>query len=323
MMFSVFKKIKIFNNSDTKSSVKNNFVQNNIKCTNSDVIVSYKIDKNDQLRLHRLFKPDPDSKFDPKLWEEERTNRNKHQQYYNFFAELIPREYRKGIQYVRIFDRGDSSELARMGPKNWNNLKIFELEMAFNLFDIKFCYFREILDYPRIVFTMLHEFGHYLTMNQDQRYCVRGGPFYKDESIIKQINLLYYAHDESYGLLDPERNQEDIAEGYETNYQRIQELLSKRKGELLQNGVFVRRYSTKSVEEDAADTFAYFVLLDERPEPGISLLGDKVLLFCQYPKMAKIRKAIRDNLKKLGVGPNMPQDELEALRIKLQTPNAN
>ncbi|TSJ81033.1 MAG: hypothetical protein NMK33_00640 [Candidatus Cardinium sp.] len=160
------------------------------------------------------------------------------------------------------------------------------MRISFDLFDLEPSYSSEILDYAFIICTMIHEFGHYLEMHNDQQSSLRGDSILKINSIVRKFKTMS-----------------------ESNAER--------------EGAYVTEYAKTSWDEDFADTFAYFVLLDECPEPGVSILGDKVRLFYKYPEFVEIRESIRANIRKLGIHPNMSRDELKKLDIYPSTSDTN
>lgn len=318
-----------------KSIFKNPFRKDRdkVKVTNGSVIVEYKI-VDDKLFPRHLYKPGPESEFDSDLWEQERTNRDKHQRYFDFFAKIIPREFREGIKYVIIFDPKSSHELANMGPKHLHTLEVFELGMQFNLFDNQCSYNCGILNYPYIVDTMLHEFGHYVTKNIKQRYFLCPpfdllGPFYRRKAIIKKIKSIYHCPKaELDAYMKDICKEKEVA--YSLKQKRIHQrklkkefIIQDKKNKFYEGGTYITEYATTSDSEDAAETFVYFVLFPEQPDPNVCTLWDKVRLFWKNPEMVEMREAIQKNLKKLNIHPNMSQDELKKLGVYPSTPNSN
>lgn len=272
----------------TKPSVETDLVRN---VAIVHPIVSYSIEK-DQLGHYYLFEPTPASGCDPALWMREKNNKASHQKLFNLFAQIIPQQYREGIKYFAIIDPRQTNVenmvvYAAMGPQSYESLEPFCLYMAFDLEDYRdIPYVLHNISYTvrncdLLVYILIHEFGHYVTMNKAQQDFIEGAFTPKKNSICEQISLR-----PAY------QKMKDYSDETE---------LTRYKEELLKQGEFITQYAATSYLEDAAETFAHFVLTDERPQPGVNGANDKILLFYQDPKMVEIRAAIRDNLKKLGI----------------------
>ncbi|WP_243017948.1 MULTISPECIES: hypothetical protein [Candidatus Cardinium] len=302
-------------------------------------IVSYKI-INGELACNCAFTPRAKSGFDADKWEQEKTKKGQHEKLFNYFAQIIPQELRKNIKYFSIIDPkgnqvGDTHILASIGPKNRNSLEDFCLSVAFNLESfIQTTHSSEntrynALGYSLPIYVFIHEFGHYMTMNNEQQYLVEGIPVPKENSILakiistpgwKKITDLYKSIPNMPNMADILKGnypKSEIAALLKANNEKAYQCTKK----LVQQEEFVTEYPTKSFSEDAAETFAHFVLTDERPEPGLNGAKDKVLLFYQDPKMVQTREVIRDNLNKKGIRPNMSKEELTKLFNRLSTSN--
>ena len=64
-------------------------------------------------------------------------------------------------------------------------------------------------------------------------------------------------------------------------------------------------YASVSPNEDAAESFAHFVLLDEKPLANTGA-NRKIRLYYNYPDLLRLRDGIRANLKKLTIVPRSP-----------------
>ena len=288
-----------------KSTLKKAYFEIKSKVTNDDikVIVSYTIDENDQLHLDRLFNPTTRSGFDPGIWTRESTNLGKHQGYFNWFAKMIPKEFRKEIKSFHIFyqekEANEKNPIVagiKFGREIWQNNNLFlkippSLGLAYDLERYNDKPYYSFLEYPYICSAMLHEFGHYLAL---------GG--HQPDLLLRYLGL-------SLKKIDP----------------IVQKFKCMSESNAGRKKAYVSRYAVTSWEEDFAETFVYFVLLQYPPklDASTSIAMKKVLLFCNDTKMVEIKKAIRANLEKLNIRPNMPPDDLKQLFIKLQTPNAN
>src|SRR5260221_1656344 len=255
----------------------------------NNTIVTYRIYKD---KLYPYMSYSPSEGFDGSQWAAEQKNREKHEKIFQVFADVIPATYRQEIKYFSI----KPGAIASMGPHKKNSLEPFMLTVMPSLLDFQdkvpaFTVTENLdntLGYDMLHYSMIHEFGHYLTMNSSQAESYN---VYKPGSLIQgimDITWLKMTEDQKKCMFDK----------YEGT------------GKLnlfpcVPPGEFVSGYAGSNYSEDAAETFAHFVLLDTRPEPGTQA-DDKILLFYRDPKMIKIREAIRAHLKRMNIVPRQP-----------------
>lgn len=271
----------------------------------SPSIMTYNIYK-DQLYLYQYYPLRLPANVDPVfakeaqlLWDQEKGKKEEHQKIFKLFADLIPERYRPEITYFTI---SSDKIYAAIGTQKSNSLDYFNLSVmydllaytdsipTFNASDV----FHNTLGYAYPVYTMIHEFGHYVTGNKKQVY-LKYRPEsddsvtnYKEGSVIDSLVTTYwslYFKDES------------IEKCYASHNRKLYACLP--------IGEFVSGYASSNVSEDAAESFAHFVLLDEKPK-GTNAAERKILLFYKNPELVEIREAIRANLKKLGIVPRKP-----------------
>lgn len=119
-------------------------------------------------------------------------------------------------------------------------------------------------------YTLIHEYGHYLTLNESQfepytgskdRKAVLGRMPKSNSYINKFIDIFWdevqYPYEQVY--YDPHK--------------------------------FVTDYGATNVEEDLAESFTYFVFLNS--QPGYDMAELKINFFYQYPEMVNMRNSIR------------------------------
>jgi hypothetical protein len=268
-------------------------------------VITYNIYK-DQLypyQSYPLIIPadvDPaDAKRAQLLWDQEKEKKEEHQKIYKLFADLIPEKYRQEITYFSI---SGIDGYASIGQQKFNSLDYFNLSVVPDLlaYTDSIPIFKapdfnhNTLGYAYPVYTMIHEFGHYLTSNKKQAYMEylpesdKYVTYYKKGSVIDSLLTDYWK---------PYFNDELIEKCGASHNQRLYACLPARE--------FVSGYSSSNYNEDAAESFAHFVLLDEKPD-GTTAAGRKILLFYKNPEIVEIREAIRANLKKLGIAPREP-----------------
>jgi hypothetical protein len=255
----------------------------------NNTIVTYNIYKS---KLYPYMLYNPPAGFDASEWAAEQKNKEKHENIFRVFAELIPETFRQGIKYFSI----QENAIASMGPHKVNALEPFALTVSPSLPDgqDKIPAFtatenlNNTLGYDLLHYSMIHEFGHYVTMNSSQAESYN---VYKPGSFIQGIMDITWdkmTEDEKTCMLD--------------RFDRTGKL---NLYPCMPAGEFVTGYAGSNFSEDAAETFAHFVLLDNKPARGTHA-NDKILLFYKDLEMIKIREAIRDNLKRMNIVPGQP-----------------
>jgi hypothetical protein len=223
-----------------------------------------------------------------------------HTKIWDYFIALIPAEQRTEVTEFIIYTDGPSNVLAAVeqspnDPARW----VLEIDIA------------DSSDFKPLTFTLIHEYGHLLTLNADQvppDENVFANP--DDDAIYEQaadacpvyfpgegcsqpdsyINAFYdrFWADLFDEWLDIELEQDD-----DVYYQRLDEFYYKYEDQ------FVSDYAATNPEEDIAESWTYFVL---GPKPaGNSIAEEKILFFYDYPELVNLRTHIRngicDNLK--------------------------
>lgn len=261
-----------------------------------DVILTYNIDlTTDQLYLYQSY-PAPSS-VDATGWNAEKANQAKHQQAFSLFARIIPKAYRTQLKYLSI-QQLDKQNLvfAAMGWQKNNSLSPFRLTLVPNILQYVDsipafkapAYHSNTLGYSISVYTMIHEFGHYLTWADKQASGVTGQTVtFGSGSIVDSLITRYWK---------PHLTDDVVT----TCFPKYGKMFF-----CFPSGSFVGSYASTSPEEDAAESFAQFVLLDARPT-GATEAERKIRLFYQSSTFVDVRTAIRANLRQMGITPRSP-----------------
>ena len=230
---------------------------------------------------------------------------DKHHEAWNVFTQVVPEKYMGDVVWFTIFTDG----------LEWLEMDVFLEEDSAKwslLFDIQDWYCLEELDEDRVKFTMIHEFGHMLSL----------GP--------SQISVDYELRDFSYEGMDEFydallQKEQDCSPRIVTTHGCVKEdsyfnaftqkfqvgkysdsitynfkIYSNEWKEELWNyytahkDEFVTDYAASTTQEDWAETFTMFVL-SEKPQ-GDSIVQQKILFFYDYPELVEIRDYIRNNL---------------------------
>lgn len=126
--------------------------------------------------------------------------------------------------------------------------------------------------------TVLHEYCHYLTLNQDQvKYTQRQtGDTYNEPGMVSL----------------PGSYLDDFVQAFWTGY--LDDRLANPTSYhffLRHEADFITDYAATDPAEDIAESFTYFVLYD--PQEGEEVWVDKLAFFYDYPELARLRGEIR------------------------------
>lgn len=204
---------------------------------------------------------------------------------WNLFAYLIPKNEREMVQTFGFFTDGPSNTLAYVEPISQEEWLI--------LYDIQ-----DVEHFGELVYTTLHEFAHILTLNSSQieidselleeyidedyyhaamegcqTYFPGEGCSFDDSYIYLFYKQFWEAYlYEEWDSIDTEKEEE-----LEKFYLQYEE-------------EFVSDYAATSLEEDIAESFTAFILLEE--QPGVEIWEEKINFFYQFPELVKLRTEI-------------------------------
>lgn len=260
-------------------------------------ITSYKVSKK-KIKLEENL-PVPD---ELKKWQDDV---KKHRQLWNQFVKIIPPKYLSDIGYFVIFTDG----------LEWNEMDVLPTEDSKKwvlIIDIVDWYCLGSLREANITYTMIHEFGHMLTLGPSQvnvEYQLRAAfdeedpdfeevflakekecsPRFMTHSGCAKENSYINAFVKKFGI---KKFSEHINFNYQFYSNEWIEALEDYYGS--QVASYVTEYAASDPHEDMAESFTAFVLKD-KPEP-ITLANKKILFFYDYPDLIKARDFIRSKL---------------------------
>jgi len=212
------------------------------------------------------------------------------QKLWQFVTNIIPSDQRTQITRFVIFTDGVSNSLGAVeqtdNPHNWM------LEM-----DIE-----DAANFPDLSTTLIHEFGHLLSLNDSQvptDYQVFNNP--DDQKIYDQeaATCPTYFMFEGCSRSDSYINQffqhfwpKIYPEWQTINAETDQDTLDQKLDSFYQEYAdqFVSSYAVTSPEEDFAESFMYFVFTPRPYDAGIA--EHKILFFYDYPEMVILRGRI-------------------------------
>jgi len=244
---------------------------------------------NDDAISSPFYEPVPDDLKD------ERDDRARHEQIWNYFTRLIPSEQRAFLSAFAIVTDGNGDILAAVGqssddPGAW----ILEVDLL------------DSTDDYVLTFTLLHEFGHLLTLNASQvppSLPIFGDPendsLYQSELAAcpqyfpsegcstpgSYINLFF----ERFWLdLYAEWQAIDTEPDEDVYYDRLNRFYETYRDQ------FLTDYAATSPAEDIAESFAFFIL---SPRPDLtSIANEKILFFYEHPELVELRRRILNQL---------------------------
>jgi hypothetical protein len=218
---------------------------------------------------------------------------------WKIFTDLIPPQDRQMVAQYNVFTDGYSNTLAavdqtRDDPSQW----VLEIDIA------------DLQDKDSLVFTMIHEYAHLLTLNASQvtpdqeivddpgnlslqagkaaacpNYFTGTGCSYKDSYIHAFYNRFWVDINDEWEKIDTlQYGTEDLIPYYDGLYNFYK----------AHQDQFIDDYSATHPAEDIAEAFAYFVF---SPKPaGNSIKEQKVAFFYEYPELVELRANILGSL---------------------------
>ncbi|MFN3491265.1 MAG: hypothetical protein ACK40V_03500, partial [Anaerolineales bacterium] len=227
--------------------------------------------------------------------QDERDNFETHQKLWNYFAALIPYEYRKHLTEFSIFTDGERNTLAAVA-QTYNDPELWSLEV-----DIA-----DTSDYYYFSFTLIHEFAHLLTLGPDQvppSLAIFNNPndneiylqelsacstYFPGEGCSNRASYINQFYQQFWAEIYDEWNAINLEEDEDLYYQQLDDFYYKYEDQ------FLTDYAASNPAEDIAETFGFFIFA-EKPA-GDSIAEQKILFFYQFPELVKLRTEILNNL---------------------------
>jgi hypothetical protein len=227
--------------------------------------------------------------------QDEQHDTKTHQQIWDFFTAIIPKEWRKDIgEYAIVTDGMDGTLAAVAQTQHDANLWALEVDIA------------DSNDYYSLTFTLIHEFGHLLTLGPDQvppDMAVFNNPdddniylaevskcprYFPGEGCANADSYVNSYYEQFWAEIHPEWNEINLEENEDAYYARLDEFYHNHQDQFLTN------YAATNPEEDMAETWAFFVL-GSKPA-GDTIAEKKILFFYQYPELAQLRLEMLERL---------------------------
>ncbi|WP_226294221.1 putative zinc-binding metallopeptidase [Aquimarina algicola] len=208
----------------------------------------------------------------------------KHQQIWDLVKKIIPKEYMSKMSEFMIYSGEDSGSSGYVFETE-KDLSKWQMGIA-----IDFAYEGGFNKDGELAYTIIHEFGHILSLEKEQvdssineescKHYFPGEGCSKEDSY---INTLYQNHWvdiwKEFNNVDPEKEEEaeKFYQKYKTRY--------------------VTQYASTNPGEDIAEVFATFVTSKAKPK-GENGADKKVQRLYQKSELVKLRNYIRGNTQK-------------------------
>lgn len=217
---------------------------------------------------------------------------------WNLFVGLIPPEDRQMVSEYRVFTDGPSNILAAVeqapnDPAKW----MIEVDQT------------DLQNKKELVFTLVHEYAHLLTLNAEQvppdlaifknpddqnlydKKVAACPAYFPSEGCSKPNSYINTFYDRFWVNIASEWRKIDAlstASDQNPYYDKLYTFYQAHQDQ------FVDDYAATNTSEDMAETFAYFVLA---PKPtGDSIRDQKILFFYDHPELNQLRSQILNNL---------------------------
>lgn len=255
----------------------------NFEAISEEALITYEIDGN------QIVNPEESLVSDDMLAYQEDTDT--HQKIWVYYAQLIPPEHRQDLTSFIIFTDGPDEVMAAV-EQDWNDPEKWVL--AVDIADAN--------NPQELTYTLIHEFGHLLTLNAEQvepDEDIFENP--DDEDLYEEAMAAcpqYFpgegcSQPDSYINLFFQRFWVDLYDEWdEINYveddDEYYDALDDFYWEYQDH--FVTDYAATNPGEDIAESWTHFVL---QPKPeGDTVSEQKVLFFYEFPELVDLREQI-------------------------------
>lgn len=199
-----------------------------------------------------------------------------HQQIWAYFTRLVPADARSMVVQFGVSSDGPEETMAWVEPLVETDLSawILVIDPA------------DASPPQELTFTLIHEYGHLLTLNQEQVNTAGAAcSTYEPQEGCSDSNSYLNAFYEQFWtdllpqILEIEQESDD-----DRYYDLLDEFYQAHSDQ------FISDYAATNLEEDIAESWAHFVL-DQKPD-GDTIAEQKVLFFYDYPELVELRRQI-------------------------------
>lgn len=206
----------------------------------------------------------------------------KHQELWGLTKNVVPSAHRVKMSEFMIYNGSVTGSAGYVVEKK-EDLSEWQMGLAINYAD----------DQNELVYTIIHEFGHILTLNDTQvdASISSGGcnNYFTGEGCSKQASYINKLYELGWKDVWSEFQQ---AQNNQSDHQAFYEKYRDR---------FVTNYAATNPGEDIAEVFATFVTRNDKPA-GNTIAEKKILLMYDHNELVELRDYIRTNLNVSGRG---------------------
>ena len=250
-------------------------------------LVSYTL-KDDRLSQRKEI-------YVPKGFKKELDTRAAHEWIWDYFAALIPPEQRSLVTEFSAMSDGRSHILAGVSRTD-DDTNDWGL-----LVDVQ-----DASDHYSLTYTLMHEFGHLLTLKSSQvaadklvifnpekeefyeRAVAACPQYFADDGCSTPNSYINEFFDRYWKGFYPEWQEIDKTKEEDSYYGSLHDFYK------IYADQFVTEYAATSPEEDIAESWAFFILA---PKPDTqSIANEKILFFYEYPELVQLRQEILTRL---------------------------
>jgi hypothetical protein len=221
----------------------------------------------------------------------EQEDRTSHEEIWKYFTRLIPASQRAVLNSFSIITDGKYNILAAVNQSDRNPYK-WQLNVDF----------ADSKEKTVLTFTLLHEYGHLLTLNSDQEkvnLAVYHNP--DDETIYQREVDACPQYFTGEGCSNPDSYINQFFDRFWTDLYAEWQVIDaepddNKRYEMLDDfyktyqDQFLTDYAPTSPAEDIAEAWAFFILAP-KPEAN-SIANEKILFFYEYPELVQLRTQI-------------------------------
>ncbi len=214
-----------------------------------------------------------------------------HEMIWDFYAAMFPTDARSFLTHYIVITDGLGGGLAAVeqtpnDPEKW----MLNVDIA------------DTADLEELAFTLIHEYGHLLTLNANQvdvDIYIFNNPddedayydaeescstYFTGEGCARSSSYFYLFFDEFWDDIYDEWNEIQYIDDDEKYYEALDEFYFAREDD------FVTDYAATNPGEDIAESWAFFVT--QAKPAGNTIAEKKVLFFYQYPELVALRDEI-------------------------------
>lgn len=218
-----------------------------------------------------------------------------HQKIWDYFRAIIPSHQRSVISEYAIITDGQGGTLASVS-QTYSDPDLWSLQV-----DIA-----DTANYYDLTYTLVHEFGHLLTLGPNQvppSLAVFNNPeddniyldevsacpnYFPGEGCAKADSYINSYYNQFWVDIYDEWNEINLEEDEDAYYDKLDAFYFKYSDQ------FATSYAATNPEEDIAEAWAFFVF---SPKPtGDTIAEEKILFFYQYPELVELRANILANM---------------------------